>query len=71
MVQDTKGNDDSVPAPRLNVFKNDGHWPDPLKSMPVYYNAHLEWFQKYLGGSPAPWSTEDLIRNQVFGGAAK
>jgi len=33
-----------VPS-RLLVFKNDGHWPDPLKSMPAYYNAHLEWFQ--------------------------
>ncbi|BDU71248.1 prolyl oligopeptidase [Mesoterricola silvestris] len=55
-----------VPS-RLLVFKNDGHWPDRLKSMPVYYNAHLEWFAKYLGGAPAPWSTEALVRNQVFG----
>jgi dipeptidyl aminopeptidase/acylaminoacyl peptidase len=55
-----------VPS-RLIVFKNDGHWPDPLKSMPVYYNAHLEWFQKYLGGDPAPWKTEDLVRNLAFG----
>ncbi len=54
-----------VPS-RLIVFKNDGHWPDNLKSMPVYYNAHLEWFQKYLGGGAAPWKTEDLIRNLVF-----
>jgi dipeptidyl aminopeptidase/acylaminoacyl peptidase len=54
-----------VPS-RLIVFKNDGHWPDALKSMPVYYNAHLEWFQKYLGGSPAPWKTEDLVRNLAF-----
>ncbi|MEI6471357.1 MAG: S9 family peptidase [Holophagaceae bacterium] len=59
-----------VPS-RLIVFKNDGHWPDTLKSMPVYYNAHLEWFQKYLGGGAAPWSTEDLIRNRVFPGAAQ
>jgi dipeptidyl aminopeptidase/acylaminoacyl peptidase len=54
-----------VPS-RLIVFKNDGHWPDPLKSMPVYYNAHLEWFQRYLGGGAAPWKTEDLIRNLAF-----
>ena len=54
-----------VPS-RLLVFKNDGHWPDRLKSMPAYYNAHLEWFAKYLGGAPAPWSTEALVRNQVF-----
>ncbi|WLT32520.1 S9 family peptidase [Geothrix sp. PMB-07] len=54
-----------VPS-RLIVFKNDGHWPDNLKSMPVYYNAHLEWFQKYLGGGAAPWKTEDMIRNIAF-----
>ena len=59
-----------VPS-RLLVFKNDGHWPDGLKSMPVYYNAHLEWFQKYLGGGAAPWKTEDLVRNLVFGKAGK
>ena len=52
-----------VPS-RLLVFKNDGHWPNALKSMPVYYNAHLEWFHKYLGGNPAPWSTENMVRNQ-------
>ena len=55
-----------VPS-RLLVFKNDGHWPDNLKSMPVYYNAHLEWFHRFLGGDPAPWSTEDLVRNLAFG----
>lgn len=55
----------NVPS-RLIVFKNDGHWPDNLKSMPVYYNSHLEWFQKYLGGEKAPWKTEDMIRNLAF-----
>ncbi len=55
-----------VPS-RLIVFKHDGHWPDNLKSMPVYYNAHLEWFQKYLGGGAAPWKTEDMVRNLAFG----
>jgi dipeptidyl aminopeptidase/acylaminoacyl peptidase len=54
-----------VPS-RLIVFKNDGHWPDNLKSMPVYYNAHLEWFQQYLGGGSAPYSTEKMIRNTAF-----
>ena len=54
-----------VPS-RLLVFKNDGHWPDNLKSMPVYYNAHLEWFQKWLGGGAAPWKTDDMVRNLVF-----
>ena len=59
-----------VPS-RLIVFKNDGHWPDNLKSMPVYYNAHLEWFQKYLGGGGAPWKTEDMVRNLAFEKPAK
>jgi dipeptidyl aminopeptidase/acylaminoacyl peptidase len=54
-----------VPS-RLIVFKNDGHWPDNLKSMPVYYNAHLEWFHTYLGGDKAPYSTEAMIRNTAF-----
>lgn len=54
-----------VPS-RLIVFKNDGHWPDNLKSMPVYYNAHLEWFQRFLGGGPAPWDSEKMIRNTAF-----
>ncbi len=55
----------NVPS-RLIVFKNDGHWPDGLKSMPIYYNSHLEWFQKYLGGGAAPWKTEDMVRNVAF-----
>ncbi len=59
-----------VPS-RLIVFKNDGHWPDNLKSMPVYYNAHLEWFHAYLGGGKAPYSTEQMIRNQAFADAEK
>nr|WP_320133774.1 S9 family peptidase [uncultured Holophaga sp.] len=59
-----------VPS-RLIVFKNDGHWPDTLKSMPVYYNAHLEWFHRFLGGDPAPWKTEDMVRNQAFGEVGK
>ena len=27
---------------RLIIFKNDGQRPDVVKSMPLYYNAHLE-----------------------------
>ena len=53
-----------VPS-RLIVFENDGHWPSWTKSMPLYYNAHLEWFHQYLGGDPAPWSSEDMIRNRI------
>jgi len=48
------------------VFSNDGHWPDYVKSMPVYYNAHLEWFHKYLGGKKAPYDTEKMLRNIEF-----
>jgi len=54
-----------VPS-RLIVFKNDGHWPSYVKSMPLYYDAHLDWFHKYLHGGPAPWDVEKLVRNQVF-----
>ncbi len=53
-----------VPS-RLIVLTNDGHWPSNLNSMPLYYNAHLEWFHKYLGGSPAPWSTEKMVNNEI------
>ena len=54
-----------VPS-RLIVFKYDGHWPNYIRSMPVYYNAHLEWFHKYLGGAPAPYDTREMIRNRAF-----
>ncbi len=54
-----------VPS-RLIVFKYDGHWPSYVRSMPVYYNAHLEWFHKYLGGGPAPYDTREMIRNRAF-----
>lgn len=36
-----------IPA-RLVVFKNDGHWPNHVKSMPLYYREHLAWFHKWL-----------------------
>ncbi len=51
---------------RLIIFKNDGHWPDDVKSMPLYYNAHLEWFHKYLGGAPAPYDSRELVKNSVL-----
>jgi dipeptidyl aminopeptidase/acylaminoacyl peptidase len=54
-----------VPS-RLIVFPNDGHWPSGVKSMPLYYNAHLDWFHKYLGGDPAPYDMTKMIRNQSF-----
>ncbi len=51
---------------RLIIFKNDGHWPSNLRSMPLYYNSHLEWFHKYLGGKNAPWNSKELIRNLAY-----
>ena len=54
-----------VPS-RLIVYKNDGHWPDFIRSMPLYYNAHLDWFHRFLGGEPAPWDMQDMIRNKAF-----
>lgn len=51
---------------RLIVFPNDGHWPSGLKSMPLYYNSHLEWFHKYLGGEPAPYDSKKMIRNLAY-----
>lgn len=56
-----------VPS-RLIVFKNDGHWPSHVKSMPFYYNAHLDWFHRYLGGAPAPYDMTRMLRNQAFDG---
>jgi dipeptidyl aminopeptidase/acylaminoacyl peptidase len=55
----------NVPS-RLIVFPNDGHWPSGVKSMPLYYNAHLEWFHTYLGGQPAPYDMTRMVRNQAF-----
>lgn len=48
---------------RLIVYDNDGHWPSNLLSMPLYYNAHLEWFHQWLGGDAAPWDSEKMVRN--------
>jgi len=53
-----------VPA-RLIVYSDAGHWPSWYE-MALYYTAHLEWFQKYLGGGGPPWSTEAFLRNAVF-----
>lgn len=51
---------------RLIVLTNDGHWPSNLRSMPLYYNAHLEWFHRYLGGAPAPWDSKEMVRNSQW-----
>ncbi len=54
-----------VPS-RLIVFTNDGHWPNYTKSMPFYYNAHLDWFHTYLGGKAAPYDMKKMLFNQAF-----
>lgn len=54
-----------VPS-RLIVFPNDGHWPNHTKSMPFYYNAHLDWFHQYLKGEAAPYKMQKMLRNQAF-----
>jgi len=51
---------------RLIILKNDGHWPSNVKSMPLYYDAHLDWFHKYLGGDPAPYDVDKMVKNQAF-----
>ena len=48
---------------RLIIFKNDGHWPSNIKSMPLYYDAHLDWLHKYLGGKPAPYDVHKMAEN--------
>ncbi|NOY60694.1 MAG: S9 family peptidase [Calditrichaeota bacterium] len=53
-----------VPS-RLIVLKNDCHWPSYVKSMPLYYDAHLDWFHKYLGGAPAPYDVKKMVRNML------
>ncbi len=54
----------NVPS-RLIVYSNAGHWPGSYE-MALYYTAHLEWFQKYLGGGGPQWTTEQFLRNAVF-----
>jgi len=53
-----------VPS-RLIIYSNAGHWPSWYE-MALYYTAHVEWFNKYLGGEPPPWTTEQFLRNAVL-----
>jgi len=53
-----------VPS-RLVVFEKAGHWP-AWYEMALYYNAHLEWFHKWLGGGAAPWDTVQMSRSLAF-----
>jgi dipeptidyl aminopeptidase/acylaminoacyl peptidase len=53
-----------VPS-RLVVFPDAGHWPGWYE-MAFYYNVHLDWFHRWLGGGEAPYDVKDLSRNLVF-----
>jgi dipeptidyl aminopeptidase/acylaminoacyl peptidase len=53
-----------VPS-RLIDYSEAGHWPSWYE-MALYYTAHLEWFQRWLGGGGAPWTTTAFLRNAVF-----
>ncbi len=50
---------------RLIVYENAGHWPSWYE-MALYYTAHLEWFNRWLGGAPPPWTSQAFLRNAVF-----
>jgi hypothetical protein len=54
-----------VPA-RLVVFPKAGHWPSWYE-MAFYYDVHLDFFHRWLGGEPAPWNVEEFANNLVFG----
>lgn len=43
---------------RLVVMPNAGHWPG-WREMLFYYNAHLDWFARHLGGASAPWDVRE------------
>jgi dipeptidyl aminopeptidase/acylaminoacyl peptidase len=58
-----------VPS-RLVVFPKSGHWPG-WKEMAFYYNAHLDWFHRYLGGGAAPWDVHEMARNRAQPGWGK
>jgi dipeptidyl aminopeptidase/acylaminoacyl peptidase len=58
-----------VPS-RLVVFRDAGHWPG-WYDMAFYYEAHLDWFHRYLGGEPPPWDVKEFLRNQVFKGKSR
>ena len=47
-----------VPS-RLVVYPNAGHWPG-WREMFFYYNAHLDWFHRWLGGEKAPYEVLEM-----------
>jgi dipeptidyl aminopeptidase/acylaminoacyl peptidase len=53
-----------VPS-RLIVYPESGHWPS-WREMAFYYNAHLDWFHRWLGGEPAPHDVKAYQRNKAW-----
>jgi dipeptidyl aminopeptidase/acylaminoacyl peptidase len=51
-----------VPS-RLIVYPEAGHWPS-WREMAFYYNAHLDWFHRWLGGDPAPHDVKAYQRSK-------
>lgn len=54
----------NVPA-RLVILPKAGHWP-AWHEMAFYFNVHLDFFHKYLGGEPAPYDVIEHSRNLQF-----
>ncbi len=40
--------------------------PSYVKSMPLYYAAHLDWFHRYLGGGPSPYDIKKMVRGPAL-----
>jgi dipeptidyl aminopeptidase/acylaminoacyl peptidase len=53
-----------VPS-KLVVYKKAGHWPNWYE-MAFYYNMHLDWFHRWLGGEAAPYDGQKFMRNELF-----
>jgi dipeptidyl aminopeptidase/acylaminoacyl peptidase len=53
-----------VPS-RLVILPNAGHWP-AWHEMAFYYDVHLDFFHKWLGGEPAPYDVTEMARNLAF-----
>jgi hypothetical protein len=48
------------------VLPEAGHWPSWYE-MAFYYDLHLDWFHRFIGGGEAPWDPEKFLRNQALG----
>jgi dipeptidyl aminopeptidase/acylaminoacyl peptidase len=54
---------------RLVVYPKAGHWP-AWREMAFYYNAHLDWFHRWLGGEAAPYDVAEFARAECKLGTA-